>query len=202
MAVFAVVGTVVAVVQATHGLILLVPLAGGGALWWKQQHDAQQRRELAAQQEQHRLWQAGQLRQLYSQHPRDFELTTRDVLAAHGYRLQHAGRTNDRGVDLVGSAPNGAPVIVQCKRYGPGRTVGGPDVRALIGAMAQARAHHGLLVTTATFTREATVAAQGQRITLVDGAQLVAMARRPPAPPAVPTQRATTDSSQPWWRRV
>jgi DDE superfamily endonuclease/Restriction endonuclease len=45
-------------------------------------------------------------------HPREFEVATRDVLAVHGFRLQHAGGTRDRGVDLVGTDATGAHTVL------------------------------------------------------------------------------------------
>ena len=59
----------------------------------------------------------------------------------------------------------------------------GPEVRNLIGARQQAGATHGMIVTTASFTREAVVAAG---ITLIDGQHLTVMAAHAAAvqPPA------------------
>lgn len=110
--------------------------------------------------------------------PASFEAVVGAVLAGVGFRdVEHVGQTRDRGVDLRAIDRGGQLVIVQCKRYALHRTVGGPEVRSLLGALLQARAAHGFLITTAQFTREAHTAAAGQPITLVDGLTLTRWAQ-------------------------
>jgi hypothetical protein len=139
---------IITVVQLLKAWVLLLLAAAAGAWLLGLARRKRQQERAAARRRQN----AQELGHLLALHPQEFEIATRDVLAMHGFRLQPAGGTRDRGIVLVDTDATGARTVVQCKRYGPGRTVGGPEVRALLGAMTQACAHRGLLVTTATFT--------------------------------------------------
>ena len=78
------------------------------------------------------------------------------------------GKTNDGGIDGRGILRVGLvsfPVIFQCKRYHG--SVGSKAVRDFRGAMA-GRVDNGLLITTGTFTAEATKEATREGVPLID----------------------------------
>ncbi len=108
----------------------------------------------------------------------EFELAVADVLRVHGYDLDRVGGAGDRGVDLVGTDPEGWKVVVQCKRYGPDNKVGSPAVQSFMGTVFNQEAEQGIFVTTSTYTRQARELAASSRadIRLIDGRQFTQMA--------------------------
>lgn len=92
--------------------------------------------------------------------PRDFEMVVAELLL----RLEFddvvlTPRSNDGGKDIVARRTvNDIPMkfFFECKRYGPDRKVGIPELRSLLGSVAQhgAEANIGVLATTSTFTRD------------------------------------------------
>jgi restriction system protein len=122
-------------------------------------------------------------RNICSLRPSEFEAYVGLLFERAGYRVKRTGGSGDRGVDLIvnrGKRSGGMrrSSLVQCKRYED--NIGPSTVRELIGAMTNAGANHGFLVTTSDFTagaeREARKAPY--RIELVDGERLVRWARR------------------------
>lgn len=84
-----------------------------------------------------------------------------------------SGGAGDRGADVTAIDPNGWRVVVQCKRYAPGRPVGDPDLQRFVGtAFDEHGAHTALFVTTSRFTRAAQDLARRRRVVLVDGVRL------------------------------
>jgi restriction system protein len=85
--------------------------------------------------------------------------------------------SNDGGIDgvIYVKQPLGRSMTaVQVKQYARSRALGPAHVRELIGAMHESKAGNGLLVTTSSFTRIATLNAQEfGRIQLIDGNNLV-----------------------------
>jgi len=158
---------VIGLIDATRGWVLLVLPTGAAitGVWWWVRRRARRRSNLFA------MAVARDLDALLAVSPSDFELIVGQVLEHFGYRLTAVGRSGDRGVDLDGVGPEGERWVIQCKQYAT-RPVGGPAVRNLAGAMAQAHAQRAMLVTTATFTREAIVAGSHLGIRLVDGVTL------------------------------
>lgn len=124
-------------------------------------------------------------------------------------RVQVHGGAGDLGADIAARTPNGRRLIVQCKRYRVGRTVGSPDVQKLAGtALAIHDAEVAAIVTTSYFTQQAKNLATRLDISLIDRDALarwatddvppVALAHRTtpgmvPAPPSArpsPAERA------------
>ena len=109
-----------------------------------------------------------------------FERLVVDVLVAMGYggsRLdagQAVGRSGDDGIDgIIKEDRLGLDSIyVQAKRWD--QPVGRPVVQAFAGSLEGHRARKGVLITTATFTREAReyVTRIEKRIVLIDGNEL------------------------------
>ncbi|MFF1298157.1 MULTISPECIES: restriction endonuclease [unclassified Streptomyces] len=74
----------------------------------------------------------------------------------HVHTATHAGRTADRGVDVLVTLHTGHRILIQCKRYTPGKTnVGGPTIRETVGSVIAANCHAGAIITTSGFTAEA-----------------------------------------------
>lgn len=99
-----------------------------------------------------------------------------------GYIYQQLGHTvwltvssGDEGVDLV-LRKGRQMTVVQCKRYSA--TVGQPVVRDLYGAMMHTRANRGVLATSGAISRPAEDWARGKPLELLDGPELLTMARR------------------------
>ena len=124
-----------------------------------------------------RRWELDRLLRL---DPADFELAVAQLLSDVGFsRVRVSGGTGDLSVDVVCADPRGRSVVVQCKRYSPGKRVGSPAVQQLIGmAFSHHQADRSILVTTSTFTGPAVALARQHGIELLDGPALAAMSRR------------------------
>lgn len=112
-----------------------------------------------------------------------FAVCVQRVLAAEGYeelrsfgRLSFRGGSSLGGADLEGLAPlpfGKAATLIQLKRYA--RTVPRRFVDELRGTMMRYQVPQGVLVTTATFSRRARLAASlypGRPVRLIDGTEL------------------------------
>lgn len=171
-------------IQATHGLVLLIPVALVGFWMWRrvdrQQRARRERIEQAQQAaalEAHRRSIARDLDGLLRLSPYEFEHAVAAVLRGLGWtEVEVTKGSGDRGIDVVGIDPDGWRTVVQCKRYSYS-PVGGPDVRNLAGARVQHGADRAMLVTTATFTKQAYEAAERTQIELMTGEDLVMLAR-------------------------
>ena len=180
-------------------LLLAVVIAGGGVIWGIVAWDAARRRREQAQWQAARAWWTWQAAQraaaeahaaavrwqqelaarqtlggLLAMAHDDFELFVARLLVDSGYRdVKHSGKTGDQGVDVHAITPDGHYVIVQCKHYVPGNTIGGPVVQQFLGALVQHGAHLGMFVTTSDFTPQAQTVAQGRPLRLINGDELV-----------------------------
>lgn len=109
---------------------------------------------------------------------------TAKILEANGFRnVQVVGGSGDLGADIIALDTNGNSVIVQCKRYAPGNTMGSPEIQKFIGMMhVHHRVQKGIFVTTTSFSQPAIDLASKHDILLMDGNRLVrlleAMKRR------------------------
>lgn len=111
--------------------------------------------------------------------PDRFEVLVLDLLVRLGYGGTHGrslqlGRSGDGGIDgVIQQDKLGLDrIYVQAKRWQG--TVGSSVVREFAGSIAAKRAHRGVILTTATFSREALADAErmNDRIVLVDGPKL------------------------------
>ncbi|MEV6527840.1 restriction endonuclease [Longispora sp. NPDC051575] len=107
-----------------------------------------------------------------------FEEWTATLMRRTGFtRVSVCGGTDDQGADIIAHLPGGEKVVVQCKRYAPGRTIGSPVVHQFNGtAKPIHRADVAAIVTTAAFTAPAARDATRLGITLVDRTALAAWA--------------------------
>lgn len=112
--------------------------------------------------------------------PSFFEKLVVDLLVAMGYggSREGAGRTvgksGDGGIDgVINEDRLGLDVVyLQAKRWEG--SVGRPVVQAFAGSLEGVRANKGVLITTSTFTTDATIYVQqiSKKIVLIDGKQL------------------------------
>lgn len=112
--------------------------------------------------------------------PRFFEKLVVDLLVAMGYggsrkdAGQAIGQSGDGGVDgIIKEDRLGLDIVyIQAKRWES--TVGRPVVQAFAGSLEGFRARKGVLITTASFSKEAKeyVERIEKKIVLIDGQQL------------------------------
>lgn len=113
--------------------------------------------------------------------PEFFERLVIDLLIAMGYGgsrasvVQAVGRSGDEGIDgVINEDMLGLDVVyVQAKRWA--NPVGRPAVQAFTGSLEGRRANKGVLVTSSSFTKDASDFVQlvGKRIVLIDGEDLL-----------------------------
>jgi restriction system protein len=109
--------------------------------------------------------------------PTEFEEAVAAIMRRQGFRgVRRTGGSGDLTADVVAHDRSGRTVVVQCKRYAPGKPVGSKELQTFIGMQ---RIHHeadyGLYVTTSTYTAPARSLAERHGVTLVDGAELTAI---------------------------
>jgi restriction system protein len=101
--------------------------------------------------------------------PRRFEELAAELLRRDGFRkVSVVGGAGDRGVDVLGVAPDGARYAIQCKYYT--RAVGPGQVRDFVGAL-QARPyrdHRGVLITSHRLSAEAARTARDHDVVVID----------------------------------
>lgn len=107
--------------------------------------------------------------------PGQFEDLTVRLLTALGYQdVGRSGGAGDLGADVVARDRFGRTMVVQCKRFAPGSSVGSPVVQTFIGMLyGYHGADRGAIVTTVPFTEPAIQLARSQGIALVDGEALL-----------------------------
>ena len=146
-------------------LALALAVSSGVFVWWR----VRSRSRFLAR--------ARTLNDLLLLTPTQFEYAVMELLRAWGYReVRHTGGGGDLAADLTCRTPDGSDrVVVQCKRYAPGKAVGSPEVQLFIGMLTvHHRAQVGIFVTTSSYTRPALALAQQHNLRMIDGAQLAA----------------------------
>lgn len=140
------------VVLAVIVLLVVVPLVGRWRRWRRRQS----------------------IGHLLRSTPTDFEETVARLLSGAGFRkVRRTGGSGDLTVDVIAHDRAGRFVVVQCKRYLPGRLVGSSEMQTFIGMMTvQHHASYGIYATTSGYTRPAQVLARQHGITLIDGQAL------------------------------
>lgn len=108
---------------------------------------------------------------------REFELLVGEAFRMQGYEVRElGGQTADGGVDLE-LRRDRELLLVQCKQW-KAYKVSVTVVRELYGVMARRGAAGGYVITSGTFTADATDFARGTNIRLVDGSQLFGLLQR------------------------
>ncbi len=118
--------------------------------------------------------------------PLEFEKAVAEIFRRLGYKARLTPRTNDKGIDIWVSSPNGEKFAVQCKQYH--RAINSKEIREFIGALASAqqKVMGGFFVTTSYFSKAARQTAKQSPIPLrlIDGETLgswYVTARRQPS---------------------
>ena len=103
--------------------------------------------------------------------PSEFEVAIAHILEKRDYyQMRRVGGAGYLGVDIVCRDDQGQKVVVQCKRYAPGRRVGSPDLQSFLGMMPiHHQAQSRIFVTTSTFSESALDLASQHPVTLIDG---------------------------------
>lgn len=98
-----------------------------------------------------------ELRTLLLLTARAFEAAVADLLTEAGYtKVKVSGGPGDLAADITCRDPEGRRVIVQCKQYAVGRTVGSKEIQQFVGmAFTHHKADRGVYVTTAGYTAPA-----------------------------------------------
>lgn len=108
---------------------------------------------------------------------REFEILVGEAFRLQGYGVTEIGGGGaDGGVDLVLKKGN-EKFLVQCKQW-KAYKVGVDVVRELYGVMAAKGATGGFVVTSGTFTSDATAFASGRNVKLIDGPKLFALIKQ------------------------
>jgi restriction system protein len=103
--------------------------------------------------------------------PDEFEHAVAALCVRDGCReAEVVGGAGDLGADVLAVAPDGRRVVIQCKRYGDGTTVGSQDLQRFGGTcFAVHGADVAVVVTTSVFTAPAIDYARQCGIVCVDG---------------------------------
>lgn len=117
--------------------------------------------------------------------PGEFEEAVADLCRRDGCtRVRVVGGAGDLAADVLATTPDGQRLLVQCKRYAPGRNVGSPEVQRVGGTYQVVhRADLALVVTTGGYTDAARDYAHQAGIRLVDGPGLTRWANHHTRPP-------------------
>lgn len=110
--------------------------------------------------------------------PPEFEAEVGKVLEAAGYgRMQRVGGAGDLSIDVRGRDATGRTVLVQCKRYAPGKRIGSPAIQQFYGMCHyHDPAALPIFVTSTDYTADARKVAEKAGVRLIDGPDLVALA--------------------------
>lgn len=111
-----------------------------------------------------------------------FEEICQQLYEMKGIRSETTTLGPDGGIDirLYQDESGQATSIVQCKAWGE-RIVGVKPVRELLGVMTHEKIGKAYFMTSASYSDEAKVVADANRITLIDGPMLLMMIQRLPA---------------------
>lgn len=116
---------------------------------------------------------------LYALTPYDFERLVEQILVGSGWGyVRHVGGPGDNGADLYGYDGHHPPrrCVVQCKRLGPGASVGSQTIQVTLGAMAIYNAARAIVFTTGGYTDQARELAERMEVCLYDGDDVAQMA--------------------------
>jgi len=99
----------------------------------------------------------------------EFEEFISKLFRAMGYEAKTTSKTGDYGIDVIAKKDHEV-FAIQAKKYTAGQNVSNRDVQRILGAMKlrNVKATHGVLVTTAYFTRQAREQAEETDVELWD----------------------------------
>ena len=113
---------------------------------------------------------------LLAMDPFDFESHVMSFFEKAGLYAVVTPRSNDFGMDGYAAHSEGL-IVVQCKRYAPDNKVGRPALQQFASVIRDQGAWRGYVVTTSTFSRDATDYGAEQPMVLIDTEALVAWHR-------------------------
>ena len=112
-------------------------------------------------------------RRLQRMDPHQFEHFVADVWGRLGWDTEVVGEPGDRGIDVRATKAE-EKQLIQAKRYGPNTTVGSPEVQQYASLRLQEDdVNQVTIVTTGTFSTQATDMAPELDVILVDGESLI-----------------------------
>lgn len=116
--------------------------------------------------------------------PDQFEQQTAALCRRDGAtRIRVVGGAGDLAADVLATTPDGRRILIQCKRYKPGNTVGSDHVQRVNGTYRDIhKCDLAAIVTTSSFTIDARKLARRVGMRLLDGDALAHWARGGPPP--------------------
>ena len=106
--------------------------------------------------------------------PRDFEDAIRALYEALGYSAKRTPFSGDGGWDVEATRAS-ERLLIECKHYGEGKTIGRPVLQKLHSAVITQGATAGVLITTSDFSRPARQFASEVGLSLIDASGLAAL---------------------------
>jgi Restriction endonuclease/Holliday junction DNA helicase RuvB P-loop domain len=108
-----------------------------------------------------------------------FEQLITQLLSRMGLRAEMTKATGDGGIDIIAVLEKsivGGRYLIQCKRFAGDSPVSAPTVREFYGALtADRKAVKGILITTSSFTAQASEFAKNSPLELIDGNKLLGL---------------------------
>ncbi|WP_443065654.1 restriction endonuclease [Streptomyces sp. NBC_00557] len=156
------------------GAILL--LVAAGVSLGVGRHKAQQ----AAERYRIRSLLSAEIARYHAMVPAEFERAVAFLCERDGCTgVRVVGGAGGLGADVIATAPDCRRIMIQCKRYGPTKKVGSPDLQRFGGTCYTVHgAHVAVVVTTSVFTKPAADYGVRQGIRLVDNGALAGWATR------------------------
>lgn len=108
----------------------------------------------------------------FSTSPSGFETFCAELFTKMGYNSKVTPKTNDGGYDIILNKGNDIS-IVECKCYAQNHSIGRPLIQKLVGANQEVKANYMIFVTTSKFSKEAIAFAEGTKVKLIDGMELI-----------------------------
>ena len=113
--------------------------------------------------------------------PESFEMLVMDLLSKMGYRtFLNARYTNEaEGSDLIhgvilDNKPGLPPIYIQARLSSPSKTIGKADMQDFVNAITD-KGGKGIFATTASFSEQAAICANDERVMLLDGEKLAGL---------------------------
>ena len=101
---------------------------------------------------------------LFNIPPRKFEEIIAAIFKNQGFDVELTPQTRDGGFDILAIHKNSitgeTSFLVECKRYAPKNKVGIGTIQRMFGVIESLQANKGIIVTTSSFTKDATLFAQ------------------------------------------
>ena len=100
----------------------------------------------------------------------EYELLCKNILLRAGWNVEITKTVGDQGVDLI-ATKNNKVVAIQCKKYSS--SIGNGAVQEIIAGKTFYKAHHGVVVSNAAYTKSAKELAEVNKIRLLHHNDLI-----------------------------